>query len=65
VIWAFRAGGVPTYVMPIVFAGAPVVNVIYSMWSHPPAVAPSPLLYVGFALAAAGAGMVLYFKPPA
>jgi uncharacterized membrane protein len=65
VIWAFRAGGTPTYVMPIVFAGAPVVNVIYSMWSHPPAAPPSPLLYVGVALAAAGAGMVLYFKPPA
>jgi uncharacterized membrane protein YhhN len=65
VIWAFRAGGTPTYVMPIVFAGAPVVNVIYSMWTHPPATPPSPLLYVGFALAAAGAGMVLYFKPPA
>jgi len=64
VIWAFRAGGTPTYVMPIVFAGAPVVNVIYSMWIHPPAAPPSPLLYVGFALAAAGAGMVLYFKPP-
>ena len=65
VIWAFRAGGTPTYVMQIVFAGAPVVNVIYSMWIHPPAAPPSPLLYVGFALAAAGAGMVLYFKPPA
>jgi uncharacterized membrane protein YhhN len=65
VIWAFRAGGTPTYVMPIVFAGAPVVNVIYSMWIHPPAAPPSPLLYVGFALAAVGAGMVLYFKPPA
>jgi hypothetical protein len=65
VIWAFRAGGIPTYVMPIVFAGAPVVNVIYSMWTHPPAAPPNPLLYVGFVLAAAGAGMVLYFKPPA
>ena len=63
VIWEFQAGGIPTYVMPIVFAGAPVVNVIYSMWTHPPKLAPSPLLYVGFALAAVGAGMVLYFKP--
>lgn len=63
VIWAFRAGGVPTYVMPIVFAGAPVVNVLYTMWTHPPKVAPNPLLYVGFVLAAVGAGMVLYFKP--
>ncbi len=63
VIWAFRAGGVPTYVMPIVFGFAPLVNVLYTMYQHPPKVAPNPLLYVGFVLAAAGAGMVLYFKP--
>lgn len=63
IIWAFRSGGTPTYVMPLVFGLAPVVNVIYSMATHPPKVAPNPLLWVGFALAAAGAGMVLYFKP--
>jgi len=63
IIYAFRAGGVPTYVMPIVFGGAPLVNVVVSMWMHPPKTAPNPLLYVGFLLAAAGAGMVLYFKP--
>ncbi|MBK9166455.1 MAG: hypothetical protein IPM24_03205 [Bryobacterales bacterium] len=63
IILAFRAGGVPTFVMPLVFAGAPVVNVIVSMATHPPKEAPNPMLWVGFALAAAGAGMVLYFKP--
>lgn len=63
VIWAFGAGGRPTYVMPIVFGFAPLVNVIYTMIAHPPKVSPSPLLYVGFLLTAAGAGMVLYFKP--
>jgi hypothetical protein len=63
IIWAFRTGGVPTYVMPLVFGGAPVVNVLVSMWLHPPKVAPNPMLYLGFVLAAAGAGMVLYFKP--
>jgi hypothetical protein len=63
IIFAFRAGGLPTYVMPLVFAGAPLVNVIFSMWLHPPKVAPHPLLYAGFALAALGAGMVLYYKP--
>lgn len=63
IIYAFRAGGLPTYVMPLVFAGAPLVNVLFSMWLHPPKVAPNPLLYVGFLLAATGAGMVLYFKP--
>jgi hypothetical protein len=63
IIWAFRAGGLPIYVMPLVFGGAPVVNVLISMWLHPPATAPHPLLYVGFALASIGAGLVLYFKP--
>jgi hypothetical protein len=49
--------------MPLVFAGAPLVNVLFSSWQHPPKTSPNPLLYVGFLLAAAGAGMVLYFKP--
>ncbi|HKO61108.1 MAG TPA: hypothetical protein VJV03_08115, partial [Pyrinomonadaceae bacterium] len=63
IIFAFKSGGLPTYVMPLVFAGAPLVNVLFSMWLHPPKATPNPLLYVGFVLAAAGAGMVLYFKP--
>lgn len=63
IIYAFRSGGLPTYVMPLVFAGAPLVNVLYSMWLHPPKTSPNPLLYLGFVLAALGAGMVLYFKP--
>ncbi len=42
VIWAFKAGGVPTYVMPIVFGFAPLVNVLYTMYIHPPKVAPNP-----------------------
>jgi uncharacterized membrane protein YhhN len=63
IIYSFRTGGSPTIVMPLVFAGAPIVNVLYTMWQHPPKQSPNPLLYVGFLLAAAGAGMVLYFKP--
>jgi hypothetical protein len=63
IIFAFRSGGLPTYVMPLVFAGAPLVNVLFSMWLHPPKVSPNPLLYLGFVLAATGAGLVLYFKP--
>ena len=65
IIWAFRSGGIPLYVMPLVFGGAPLVNVITSMVIHPPKTAPHPLIYVGFALAAVGAGMVLYFRPQA
>jgi hypothetical protein len=63
IIWAFKAGGVPNYVMPLVFGGAPLVNVLVSMWTHPPKESPNPLLYVGYLLAVAGAGMVLFFKP--
>ena len=63
IIYAFRAGGLPTYVMPLVFGGAPVVNVLFTMYLHPPKVAPNPLLYLGFVLVAVGASLVLYFKP--
>jgi hypothetical protein len=65
ITYAFRAGGSPLIVMPLVFGGAPLVNVITATVLHPPKVAPNPLLYVGFLLAAAGAGMVLYYRPPA
>ena len=53
----------PTYVMPIVFGGAPLINVLTTMIIHPPKSAVSPLFYLGFFLTAAGAGMVLYFRP--
>ncbi len=63
IIWAFKTGGLPNFVMPIVFGGAPLVNVLVSMWMHPPKTAPNPMLYLGYLLAAAGGGLVLYFKP--
>ena len=63
IIYAFRAGGVPAYVMPIVFGGAPVVNVLFTMYLHPPKTSPNPLLWLGFVLVAVGASLVLYFKP--
>ena len=65
IIYSFRAGGSPTYVMPLVFGGAPLVNVLYTMYIHPPKAAPNPMLYIGFLVTAIGAGMVLYFKPQA
>jgi len=65
IIYAFRAGGLPTYVMPLVFGCAPLVNVLFSMYLHPPKTAPSPLLWAGFLLVAVGASLVLYFKPQA
>ena len=65
IIYAFRAGGLPMYVMPLVFGGAPLVNVLFTMYLHPPRVTPNPMLWVGFALVAIGASLVLYFKPSA
>jgi hypothetical protein len=63
IIYAFRTGGLPLYVMPLVFGGAPIVNVLVSLAIHPPKSAINPMLYLGFLLASAGAAMVLYFRP--
>ncbi|HMB27904.1 MAG TPA: hypothetical protein VKS99_07340 [Blastocatellia bacterium] len=63
IILAFKSGGLPTYVMPLVFGGAPVINVLVTMVNHPPKTAPNPLLFVGFLLVVLGASMVLYFRP--
>ena len=49
--------------MPLVFAGAPIVNVLVTMAIHPPKSAINPMLYVGFVLASIGAALVLYFRP--
>jgi len=64
IIWAFKAGGLPVYVMPLVFGGAPIVNVLLTMLIHPPK-SVNPMLYVGFALASIGAATVLYYRPTA
>ena len=63
IIYAFRSGGLPNYVMPIVFGLAPLINVLVTMAIHPPKATPNPLLWVGYLLVAGGASMVLYFRP--
>ena len=65
IIWSFRFGGLPVYVMPLVFGGAPIVNVLVSMAIHPPKQALNPLLFVGFVFASIGAALVLYYRPTA
>jgi hypothetical protein len=65
IIWAFRFGGLPVYVMPLVFGGAPIVNVLVSMAIHPPKQPLNPLLLLGFVFASLGAAMVLYYRPAA
>ena len=53
------------YVAPLVFAFAPIVNVIISLIVEPPEKAPPPMFFAGILMAAAGAGLALYFKPAA
>ncbi len=66
VLLAFGAKGTPAVVMSIVFAGAPVVNAIYTLWLHPPAGGlkgiPTPF-YIGILLAAVGGCLVTLYKP--
>ncbi len=63
VILALKHGGSPIYVAPLIFAGAPIVNAIISMSWHKPKNPPEIWFWVGLGLAAAGAGLVLRFKP--
>ena len=66
VLLAFGAKGTPAVVMSIVFAGAPVVNAIYSLLLHPPAggwASVKPQFYLGIALAALGGCLVTFYKP--
>jgi hypothetical protein len=58
-------GGV-LYVAPLVFAGAPIVNTIATLlYFHPVKKMPSPMFFCGLVLAAAGAAMVMIYKPTA
>lgn len=66
VLLAFAAKGTPPVVMTIVFAGAPIVNALYSILLHPPAGGVSSIrwqFYAGLILAALGAGLVTLYKP--
>jgi hypothetical protein len=65
IIYAFKAGGLPLYVMPLVFGGAPIINVFMAMMIHPPKNPINPMLYLGLLLTSVGAAMVLYFRPAA
>ncbi|MGV3755260.1 MAG: hypothetical protein ACO1QS_07750, partial [Verrucomicrobiota bacterium] len=67
VLLAFGAKGSPTVVMSIIFAGAPIVNAVVAIILHPPAGGLGTIkwqFYVGIILAAVGATMATYFKPP-
>jgi uncharacterized membrane protein YeaQ/YmgE (transglycosylase-associated protein family) len=66
VLLAFGSGGKPYVVMSIIFAGAPIVNVLYALYQHPPKAgwaAIQPQFIAGIALAALGGFLVTYYRP--
>jgi drug/metabolite transporter (DMT)-like permease len=66
VLLAFGAKGTPAVVMSIVFAGAPVLNALYSLFLHPPAGGWQKLPWqfiMGILLAALGGCLVTLYKP--
>ena len=63
IILAFKFGGKPVYVMPLVFGLAPVVNTFVTMTMAGTFKQAKPIFFVGIALAALGAAGVMGFKP--
>ena len=66
VLMAFGAKGSPAVVMSIIFAGAPVVNAVVALTSHPPAgglASIRPQFFLGILLAAFGGFLVTVYKP--
>lgn len=66
VLLAFGAKGHPAVVMTIVFSGAPVVNAITSLATHPPAGGIGAIrapFWLGIILAVVGGALVTKFKP--
>jgi uncharacterized membrane protein len=66
VLLAMGAGGRPSFVMSIIFAGAPVINAIVALILHPPhggMGSIKPQFYLGIVLAAVGGCLVALFKP--
>ena len=67
VVFALSSGGKPIYVMPLVFGGAPIINVLMSMYfqgiSWKDMGVGFPAFLSGVIMIAVGAAMVLIFAP--
>ncbi|MCH2125051.1 MAG: hypothetical protein MK165_09670 [Pirellulaceae bacterium] len=62
IVLAFKNGGQPAYVMPLVFGLAPVVNTFTTMTMTRTYKEANAIFYVGVLLVATGAAGVLYFN---
>ncbi len=58
-----KAGGKPSYVMPIVFGGAVTVNAIAAFLALKPGETTNPLMWVGMALVAVGICLTAGYTP--
>jgi hypothetical protein len=63
IILAFNFGGKPTYVMPLVFGCAPVINAFLTIYMAGTWKDVNPLFLAGLVIVAMGAVMVLTFAP--
>jgi hypothetical protein len=66
IILAFTFGGKPTYVMPLVFGGAPVINTLVTVGpglANGSITGVSPFFFAGLIIVIAGAATVLIFAP--
>lgn len=63
IIMAFNFGGKPVFVMPLIFGGAPVVNVLFDSYHKGEFSNLGGFFLAGLILAIAGSAMVLVFAP--
>ena len=63
IILAFKFNGKPSYVMPLVFGLAPIVNTFVTMMMARTFKQASGIFYLGILIVAVGAAGVLIFKP--
>ncbi|WP_442484826.1 hypothetical protein [Aeoliella sp. SH292] len=63
IIMAFNFGGKPVFVMPLIFGGAPVVNVLFDTYHKGAFGNLGGFFLAGLILAIAGSAMVLVFAP--
>jgi hypothetical protein len=63
IILAFKSGGRPVFVMPLVFGGAPVVNTFFTITTRGQWDQISPFFWAGLILVIAGSVVVLVFAP--
>ncbi len=64
IIIALTAGGRPVFVMPLVFGGAPIINVFVAMYfAKIPWKSVHPIFYSGLIMVVIGAILVLVFQP--